>query len=80
MRFECVKVAKDYHELTIDPNEFILERSELRHLIEILDNSIDIGREDTVEAIDADEYMDMLAKAKAAALSDMDEDCEMCGS
>jgi len=79
-RFECVKVAKDYHEITIDSHEFVLERSELRHLIEILDNSIDIGRVDTVEAIDADEYMDMLAKAKAAALSDMDEDCEMCGS
>ena len=84
MKFKCVKVAKDYHELTIEANrtsyEFVLERSELRHLIEILDNSIDIGRVDEVKAIDADEYMDMLAKAKAAALSDMDEDCEMCGS
>ena len=80
MRFKCVKVAKDYHELTIDSNEFVLERSELRHLIEILDNSIDIGRKDEVEAISKEDYMDMLAKAKEAALNDMDEDCDMCGS
>ena len=80
MKFKCVKVAKDYHEVTIDSQEFVLERSELRHLIEVLDNSIDIGREDAVEAIDKDAYMEMLAKAKEAALNDMDEDCEMCGS
>lgn len=76
----CVKISKDYHKVNIKDIEIVLERSEVRHLIQVLDNSIDIGSIESPKSISKSDYMDMIAKAKQDALSDNDEDCEMCGS
>jgi len=76
----CVKISKDYHKINVKDIELVLERSEVRHLIQILDNSIDVGRIEPVETISKEDYMNMIAKAKQDALSDNDEDCDMCGS
>ena len=77
---KCVKISKDYHKVNIKDVEIVLERSEVRHLIQILDNSIDVGRIEPIETISKDDYMKMIAKAKQDALSDNDEDCDMCGA
>jgi len=77
---KCVKISKDYHKINVKDIEIVLERSEVRHLIQILDNSIDVCQVEEVEAISKDDYMKMIAKAKQDALSDNDEDCDMCGS
>jgi len=76
----CVKISKDYHKINVKDIELVLERSEVRHLIQILDNSIDVGRIEPVETISKEDYMNMIAKAKQDALSDNDEDCDMCGA
>lgn len=77
---KCVKISKDYHKVNIKDIEIVLERSEVRHLIQVLDNSIDIGSIESPKAISKSDYMDMITKAKQDALSDNDEDCDMCGS
>ena len=77
---KCVKISKDHHQINIGDVEIVLERSEVRHLIQILDNSIDVCQVKEVEAISKEDYMRMILKAKTDALSDNDEDCDMCGS
>ncbi len=79
-RIVVSKIAKDHHAVVIEGNRYIFERSELREFISMLDNSIDVCRIEPVEAISKDDYMDMISKAKAAALSEDDDDCTMCGS
>jgi len=77
---KCVKISKDHHRISINDVDVVLERSEVRHLIQVLDNSIDVCQAKEVEAISKDDYMKMIAKAKEDALSDNDEDCDMCGA
>lgn len=73
---------KDYYKIFVNDTCILnLERSELRHFIELCDNAIGVGLEEKDFSMSADEFGDMIAKARAAALSaDPDEDCEMCGS
>ena len=75
---KCVKISKDHHQINIGDVEIVLERSEVRHLIQILDNSIDVGRIEPIESISKEDYMRMILKAKTDALSDNDEGCDMC--
>ena len=77
---KCVKISKDHHQINIGDVEIVLERSEVRHLIQLLDNSIDVCQVKEVEVMSKEDYMDMISKAKQSALSDNDEDCDMCGA
>jgi cellobiose-specific phosphotransferase system component IIB len=77
---KCVKISKDHHRISINDVDVVLERSEVRHLIQVLDNSIDVCQVEEVEVISKEDYMKMIAKAKEDALSDNDEDCDMCGA
>jgi hypothetical protein len=71
----------DYYSLEINDVKLgEYERSVYRHMIEIIDHTIGVGAESIDTEMTAEEYSEMLAKAKEAALSDNDEDCVMCGS
>ncbi len=70
---------KDYYKLTI--NGFLMgvfERSDIRYMIEQLDNAINVGLggEEKVE-MTKDSYARMIAEAKMAAEAEGD-DCVMC--
>lgn len=72
---------KDYYKLTI--NGFLMgvfERSDIRYMIEQLDNAINVGLVgEEVAELTKEEYQRMIAEAKLAALAEGD-DCTMCGS
>ena len=78
-RFNIKRESKDYHVLTIDGNEFTLERSELRELIQVCDNNINVGRQIEVKAMTSDEFMELVLQGRRAAEND-DEECIACGS
>lgn len=84
--FKVVKVEgpfdKDYYNLTINGKWLgVFERSDMRFLIEKIDNAINVGieRNETIE-VPVSEYKRMLDAAREAALNEGDEDCLMCGS
>ena len=72
---------KDYFILHIDyklVGKF--ERSQLRHIIEIIDNGIGSGLRAPIE-VEQSEYSKMIEKAREAALNEAEgDDCDMCGS
>lgn len=82
MNAEVKKVEKDYYQLNVNGNDLgTLERSELRHLIEIIDNAINVGLESVDrQSMSAKEFELMVSQARQQAMSDMEEDCLMCGS
>ncbi len=72
---------KDHYKLTI--NGFLMgvfERSDIRYMIEQLDNAINVGLiGEKAPELTKEEYQRMIAEAKMAALAEGD-DCTMCGS
>lgn len=72
---------KDYYKLTINGFHMgVFERSDIRHMIEQLDNAINVGLAgEEVAELTKEEYQRMIAEAKMAALAEGD-DCQMCGS
>ena len=79
-RFKIVdsNVSRNHSNLIIDNKLFILERSEKRELMQMIDDSIGVGLIGVkTEEISADAYNRMIAEARQAA---EDDDCEMCGS
>ena len=79
-RFKSIKTkeSSSHFILTIDNNPFILERSEYRELIQLMDNSIDVGvKNKVIEPISTEAFVRMVAEARLASETG---DCEMCGS
>ncbi len=72
---------KDHYIVKVNNNLVgIFERSELRHLIEVLDNAIGSGLRAPI-TIEQSEYSQMIEKAREASLNEAEgDDCEMCGS
>ena len=72
---------KDHFLLTINDTTIgPFERSELRHLIEIIDNGIGSGLRAPIE-VEQSEYSKMIERAREAALNEAEgDDCDMCGS
>ena len=72
------KVSNNHSTLVIDNKMFVLERSEKRELMQMIDDSIGISLIGVQsEAISSEAYNRMIAEARQAA---EDDDCEMCGS
>ena len=75
------KVSKQHYKIEINGEVIgILERSELRHLIEKLDNAIEVGVTKVVEVdpMTSEEFMELIKQGREAA--ENDEDCLACGS
>lgn len=72
---------KDHYIVKVNDNLVgLFERSELRHLIEVIDNAIGSGLRAPV-TIEQSEYSQMIDKAREAALNEAQgDDCDMCGS
>jgi uncharacterized protein YbjQ (UPF0145 family) len=83
MRPEVIptEYKKDHYIVKVNDNLVgIFERSELRYLIETIDDAIGSGLRTEIKP-EVLEYQKMLAKAKEAALSEIEgDDCLMCGS
>ena len=75
------KYKKDHYVVKVNNNLVgAFERSELRHLIEVIDNAIGSGLRAPV-TIEQSEYSQMIDKAREAALNEAQgDDCDMCGS
>ena len=75
------KYKKDHYVVKVNNNLVgVFERSELRHLIEVIDNAIGSGLRAPV-TIEQSEYSQMIDKAREAALNEAQgDDCDMCGS
>tara|TARA_R110002050_G_scaffold291510_1_gene446024 strand:- start:46 stop:306 length:261 start_codon:yes stop_codon:yes gene_type:complete len=76
-----VKVSKQHYKIEINGVVLgILERSELRHLIEKLDNAIEVGVTKKVEInpMTSEEFMELIKQGREA--DENDDDCTMCGS
>lgn len=74
-------ISKDTYELIIDNVSIgTFERSELRWLMQTIDNSIEIGLDSKVkiESISPEEYMELIKQGREAA--ENDDDCLACGS
>lgn len=75
------KVAKDTYNLTIG-SVFVgqFERSDLRYIIEQMDNNILVGikKKVDIEPMSSEEYMAMIKQGREA--EENDEDCLACGS
>ena len=75
------KVSKQHYSIEINGEVIgILERSELRHLIEKLDNAIEVGviKKVEVEPMTSEEFMELIKQGREADAND--EDCLACGS
>ena len=75
------KVSKQHYKIEINGEVIgILERSELRHLIEKLDNAIEVGviKKVEVEPMTSEEFMELIKQGREADAND--EDCLACGS
>jgi hypothetical protein len=75
------KIAKQHYKIEINGEVIgILERSELRHLIEKLDNAIEVGviKKLEVEPMTSEEFMELIKQGREADAND--EDCLACGS
>jgi hypothetical protein len=75
------KIAKQHYKIEINGEVIgILERSELRHLIEKLDNAIEVGviKKVEVEPMTSEEFMELIKQGREADAND--EDCLACGS
>jgi len=75
------KVSKQHYKIEINGEVIgILERSELRHLIEKLDNAIEVGviKKVEVEPMTSEEFMELIKQGREADAND--EDCIACGS
>ena len=75
------KYKKDHYVVKVNNNLVgVFERSELRHLIEVIDNAIGSGLRAPV-TIEQSEYSQMIDKAREASLNEAEgDDCDMCGS
>lgn len=76
-----VKVSKQHYKIEINGEVLgILERSELRHLIEKLDNAIEVGvtKKVEVDPMTSEEFMELIKQGREAA--DNETDCLACGS
>ena len=76
---EVSKVAKQHYKIEInDEVVAILERSELRYVIEKLDNAIEVGqtKQVQIDPITSEQFMELIKQGREAN----DEDCVMCGS
>ncbi len=74
-------VSKDNYEIIIDDVQIgTYERSELRWLMQTIDNAIEIGLDSKVkiEPMTSEEYMELIKQGRDAA--ENDEDCLACGS
>lgn len=74
-------ISKDNYEILIDDVSIgTFERSELRWLMQTIDNAIEIGLDSKVEIepMTSEEYMELIKQGREAA--EDDEDCVMCGS
>lgn len=75
------KVSKQHYKIEINGVVLgILERSELRHLIQKLDNAIEVGVTKKVEInpMTSEEFMELIKQGREADAND--EDCLACGS
>ena len=83
MRPEVIpaEYKKDHYIVKVNDNLVgIFERSELRYLIEVIDNAIGSGLRAPI-TIEQSEYSQMIEKAREAALNEAQgDDCDMCGS
>jgi hypothetical protein len=75
------KVSKQHYSIEINGEVIgILERSELRYLIEKLDNAIEVGviKKVEVDPMTSEEFMKLIKQGREADAND--EDCLACGS
>lgn len=75
------KVSKQHYKIEINGEVIgILERSELRYLIEKLDNAIEVGvtKKVEIDPMTSEEFMELIKQGRE--VDDNDEDCVMCGS
>jgi len=72
---------KDHYIVNVNGNLVgLFERSELRHLIEVIDNAIGSGLRAPI-SIDQSEYSKFIAESREAALNAAEgDDCLACGS
>lgn len=75
------KYKKDHYVVKVNDNLVgAFERSELRHLIEVIDDAIGSGLKAPI-TIEQSEYSQMIEAAREAALNEAQgDDCDMCGS
>ena len=80
-KINVAKIAKQHYKIEINGEIIgILERSELRYLIEKLDNAIEVGqtKQVQIDPMTSEQFMELIKQGREADADD--ENCEMCGS
>lgn len=80
-KINVAKIAKQHYKIEINGEVLgILERSELRYLIEKLDNAIEVGviKKVEIDPMTSEEFMELIKQGREADANE--EDCLACGS